>query len=207
MGLCIFQDFFVTRSVYLLDRGFLNAVAIYSFGMLGSLIAMLFFRKMNKFKMSDSNAINVNMKKMRKNGLISILMSFVIGSVGALFVMWNTFPDSIAVYDPFEKKISLRNLNNIDSFFMFITSILIVLSLIFNSLFFTIENSKSMKNMIESSKVCFSMTLLTSDYWACYAVVFPMFVFFFVLYINYRKGNIYGVTMEYLGILTYFQII
>ena len=36
MGLCIFQDFFVTRSVYLLDRGFLNSIAIYSIGMTGS---------------------------------------------------------------------------------------------------------------------------------------------------------------------------
>lgn len=55
MGLCIFQDFFVTRSVYLLDRGFLNSVAIYSIGMVGSLVAMLVFRNLNKFKQSDAN--------------------------------------------------------------------------------------------------------------------------------------------------------
>ena len=50
MGLCIFQDFFVTRSVYLLDRGYLNSVAITSLGMVGTLIAMLLFRNWNKFK-------------------------------------------------------------------------------------------------------------------------------------------------------------
>ena len=207
MGLCIFQDFFVTRSVYLLDRGFLNSVAIYSFGMLGSLVAMVLFRNMNKFKLSDTKEFHIKLKKLRKNGLIAILMSFFIASIGALFIMWNTFPDSIAVYNPFEKKISLRNLNNIDSFFMFLTSSLIVIALIINSLYFTLKNSKAMKEMAESTKVCFSMTLLTSDYWSSIAVIGPMFIFFFVLYINYSKGNIYGVAVEYLGILTYFQII
>ena len=188
----------------MLDRGFLNSIAIYSFGMLGSLLSMIYFKKANKLKLSDSNEFSINMDKMRKNGLKSVLMSMCTASLGALFVMWNTFPDSIAVYNPFEKKIELRNLNNIDSLIMFLTSSLIVLSLIINSLIFTVRNSKSMKNMMESSKICFSLTLLSSDYWACYATVFPMSVFFFVLYVNYKKGNIYGVTMEYLGILTYF---
>ena len=59
---------------------------------------------------------------MKKNCLYSILSAIIISSLGALFIMWNTFPDSIAVYNPFEKKISLRNLNNIDSFIMFLTS-------------------------------------------------------------------------------------
>ena len=58
--------------------------------------------------------------------------------------------------------------------------------------------------MIESSKICFSLTLLSSDFYAYFATVFPTGIFFFVLYINYSKGNIYGVTMEYLGIITYF---
>ena len=55
--------------------------------------------------MSDSNEISVNLKKMKKNGLKSIFMSTLTASFGALFVMWNTFPDSIAVYNPFERKI------------------------------------------------------------------------------------------------------
>lgn len=33
MGLCLFQDFFVIQTVYQEDRGFLNALAIYSLGM------------------------------------------------------------------------------------------------------------------------------------------------------------------------------
>lgn len=172
--------------------------------MVGSLIAMIFFRNSNKLKLSDSNEYNINLEKMKKNGIKSIIFSCIIASIGALFVMWNTFPDSIAVYNPFERKIALWNLNNIDSFFMFLASVLIVLSLVFNSLFFTIKKSKSMKNMLESSKICFSLTLLSSDYWACFATVFPMSVFFIVLYYNYNKGNIYGVTIECLGILTYF---
>ena len=144
---------------------------------------------------------------MRKNCLYSVFSAILISSLGALFIMWNTFPDSIAVYNPFEKKISLRNLNNIDSFFMFLTSSLIVVALILNSLKFTTKSSNTVKSMIESSKICFSLTLLQSDFYAYFATVFPMGVFFFVLYINYSKGNIYGVTMEYLGIITYFQII
>lgn len=41
--------------MYLLDRGFLNSFAIYSFGMMGSLAAMITFKNSNKLKLSDSN--------------------------------------------------------------------------------------------------------------------------------------------------------
>jgi hypothetical protein len=137
MGLCIFQDFFVTKAVYTLDRGFLNAVSIYSFGMIGSMVSMVIFKKKNKLKTSDSAEYSVNLNKMRSNGFKSILISLFLSSCGAFFIMWNSFPDSIAVYNPFEKKIHIRNLNNIDSFLMFITSGLIVLGLVINSLLFT----------------------------------------------------------------------
>jgi len=40
MGLCLFQDFFVIKTVYDLDRGYLNALAIYSLGMV-----IFFFKK------------------------------------------------------------------------------------------------------------------------------------------------------------------
>ena len=141
---------------------------------------------------------------MKRNGLKSIIMSASTVAIGALFVMCNTFPDSIAVYNPFERKIELRNLNNIDSFIMFLTAGLIVFALIINSLYFTLKNSSAQKHLAESSKVCFSLTLLGSDYWSCYATVFPTVVFFIVLYYNYSRGNIYGVALEYLGILTFF---
>ena len=34
-----------------------------------------------------------------------------------------------------------------------------------------------------------------------------MAIFFIVMYINFRKASIFGITMEYLGIITYYQII
>lgn len=207
MGLCIFQDFFVTRSVYMLDRGFLNSVAIYSVGMAGSLIAMLVFRNMNKFKLSDANEFNQKMKVMQNNGLICIFISAGITTAGALFIMWNTFPDSIAIYNPFTKSISHRNLIYLDAFLIFLLSFFIVLGLVINSMLFTVSNTRTMKSMTESSKVCFTLNLLQSDFWSCFATVMPMSIFFIVLYINFRKASIFGITMEYLGIITYYQII
>lgn len=207
MGLCIFQDFFVTRSVYLLDRGFLNSVAIYSVGMAGSLIAMLVFRNMNKFKLSDANEFNNKTKTLQNNGITCILISGGITTLGALFIMWNTFPDSIAIYNPFTKSISHRNLIYLDAFLIFMLSFLIVLALIINSLLFTVSSTRTMKSMSESSKVCFTLNLLQSDFWSCFATVMPMCIFFTVMYINFRKASIFGITMEYLGIITYYQII
>ena len=207
MGLCVFQDFFVTKAVYTLDWGFLNAVAIYAFGMIGSLVSMIIFKKKNKLRTSDSAEYAVNLNWMRSNGLKSIFISLFLTSVGAFFIMWNCFPDSIAVYNPFEKKIHIRNLNNIDSFLMFLTSSLVVIALVFNSLIFTKQDSKPMKSIFDASKVCLSTTILEAEYWSGLAPLLPLGVFFLVLYLNYQKGNIYGVTMEYLGILTYFQCI
>lgn len=98
---------------------------------------MIIFKKKNKLRTSDSAEYAVNLSRMRWNGLKAIFISFFLSSIGAFFIMWNCFPDSIAVYNPFEKKIHIWNLNNIDSFFMFITSSLVVISLIINSLTFT----------------------------------------------------------------------
>lgn len=207
MGLCIFQDFFVTRSVYVLDRGFLNSVAIYSVGMAGSLVAMLVFRNMNKFKGSDANEFTNKIKTMQKNGIVCILISAAITTAGALFIMWNTFPDSIAIYNPFTKSISHRNLIYLDAFIIFTLSFLIVLALVINSLIFTVGNTRTMHSMQESSKICFTLNLLQSDFWSCFATIMPMSIFFVVLYINFRKASIFGITMEYLGIITYYQII
>ena len=159
---------------------------------------------MNKLKSSDSADYSVNLNKLWINGIKSILISIALASCGAFFIMWNSFPDSIAVYNPFEKKIHIRNLNNIDSFVMFITAAIVVLSLVLNSLYYTRSDSGSMKSIYENSKICFSLTLLDSDYWSCFSFLTPVIIFFTILYINYWKGNIYGITMEYLGILTYF---
>lgn len=207
MGLCIYQDFFVTRSVYLLDRGFLNSVAIYSVGMAGSLIAMLVFRNMNKSKVSDAREFSNKVQAMQRSGLICICISALITTAGAFFIMWNTFPDSIAIYNPFTKSISHRHLIYMDAFIIFMLSFLIVLALVINSLLFTVGNTRTMKSMNESSKICFTLNLLQSDFWSCFATIMPMTVFFIVLYINFRKASIFGITTEYLGIITYYQII
>lgn len=207
MGLCIFQDFFVTRSVYLLDRGFLDGLAIYALGMVGALAGTLVFRRLTRFQVSDACEFTSKLAHMRRSGLLCVLTAVLLSSLGAFVVMWRTFPDAIAVYDPFERKISLRNLTNIDSFLMFATSTLIVAVLIANSLFFTSQRAAPLRALADSSRVSFSLALLASDYWSYYATAAPMAVFFLVLYLNYRKGNIYGVTVEYLGLLTYFQVI
>jgi Na+/H+-translocating membrane pyrophosphatase len=207
MGLCIYQDFFVTRSVYLLDRGFLDAIAILSLGLIGTLISMLIFRNLNKFKMSEGNEFNIRFSKMKKNGLIAIFLSLLFSSAGAVMVIKLTFPDSIAVYDPFKQKIQLKNLDSDDSLFMFLISSLIIFTLVINSLFFTVQNSSVMKKMLNSTKIGFSLTLVSAEKFACFACILPMGIFFLVLYLNYAKGNIYGIAMECLGIITYFQII
>ena len=207
MGLCIFQDLFVTRSVYLLDRGFLNATAIYSIGMASSLVAMLYFRNANKFKASDANEFIQKMKKMRNSGLIAIFIQAILVSAGTFFVLWITFPDSIAVYNPFEKSINMRGLTYLDGWIIFSLSFVIVAALVFNSLFFTIPNTATMKSMHESAKVCFTLNILKSDFWSCFATVIPMTVFFVILYVNFRKANIFGICMEYIGIVVFSQII
>ena len=144
---------------------------------------------------------------MQRNGLLALLVSIICASIGAAIVMNLTFPDSIAVYDPFKRKIKLRNLDWTDSLTMFVTSSLLVLALVINSLIFTVQNSSVMRKIIESTKICFSLTLLTAERYACLACILPLVVFFVVLYLNYSHGNIYGVAVEYLGVITYFQLI
>lgn len=61
-----------------------------------------------------------------------------------------------------------------------------------------------MRSLYESSKISLSTTILQSEYWSSLAPLIPLGIFFVVLYFNYQKGNIYGVTMEYLGIVTFF---
>lgn len=207
MGLCIYQDLFVTRSVYLIDRGFLNATAITAVGLGASLVGMLYFRSANKFKASDSADFMNKLGKMRTNGLVAFLITAAIVMIGTFCIVWVTFPDSVAVYNPFSKTINKRGITYFDGWVIFILAFLIVITLIVNSLLFTVPNTMSMKAMSESAKVCFSLNLLQSDFWSCFATVLPMLVFFIVLYINFKKASIFGICMEYLGIITFCQII
>lgn len=75
MGLCLFQDFFVIKTVFDLDRGYTNALAIYSMGMIGSLIAMVNFRRKAKFKLSETNDCTLNYTKLRKDGVQSMFLA------------------------------------------------------------------------------------------------------------------------------------
>jgi len=72
MGLCLFQDFFVIKTVYMLDRGYLNAPAIYALGMVGSLAAMIHFRRNIKCEISENFALMTSYDNLRSNGLVSI---------------------------------------------------------------------------------------------------------------------------------------
>ena len=65
------------KTVYELDRGYLNAIAVYSVGMVASLLAMLHFRSKAKFKRSESRIISTNYKEMRKNGLSTLNLASI----------------------------------------------------------------------------------------------------------------------------------
>jgi hypothetical protein len=123
--------------VFVLDRGYLNAPAIYSLGMLASLVAMLYFRSKNKFKISDQQEYHNNFKKMKNNGLNAIHLSAFLIAVSCYVIFWNTFPDSIAVFNPFKQKLGLRGVDFIKAHGMFCMSYIVVIVLVYNSIHFT----------------------------------------------------------------------
>jgi len=207
MGLCLFQDFFVIKTVFIMDRGYLNALAIYSLGMVGSLCSMLHFRRLSKFKISESSEITTNFSKLRSNGLISINLAAVQIMISSFFVFWNTFPDSVAVYNPFRSEIGLRGVLYEDAFFIFSMGFIIIISLVLNSIWFTGPLSKTQKNLHEFSNVAFSLNLIKSDYWSYWASIFPILTFFFVILVAYTYANAFGVALIYLGVITFYQII
>jgi hypothetical protein len=63
--------------VFDLDRGYLNALAIYALGMVGSLMAMVHFRRKAKFKSSDSNSCTLNYKKLKTDGIQSMNLASI----------------------------------------------------------------------------------------------------------------------------------
>ena len=194
------------KTVYVLNRGSLNALAIYSIGMVGSLYAMLHFRSKAKFKISESSVVTTDFNKLRKNGISSLNRAALLICIGSYFIFWNTFPDSVAVYNPFRAEIGLRGVTYKQAFFIFAMAYLIVLTLIRNSLWFTGPKSKSSKDMHEFSKVCFSMNVVKADYWAYQATIIPVLVFFCVILIAYTYANAFGVSLTYLGVITFYQM-
>lgn len=141
--------------MYVLDRGYLNAIAIYSLGMVGSLCSMIHFRRKSKFKISESSIIATNWEKLKKNGLSSMNLAAFQIILSSYFIFWNTFPDTVAVYNPFRAQIGLRGVTFFQAFMIFSLAYVIIISLILNSLWFTGPKSNSSRTMFEFSKVNF----------------------------------------------------
>jgi hypothetical protein len=207
MGLCLFQDFFVIKYVYQYDRGYLNGPAIYGMSMLGSLISMIFFRKRSHFRYSDQTAFMNDLPKLMRNGYICIITAGLQVTFTCFFIFYNTFPDSIAVYNPFKTQIGLRGVDYLDSFMIFASSFLVIVSLVINSMYFTGPNGTGTKNMEHNVNICFSMTLLKADYYSYIGTVLPYFVFFGCTVWAYHLANVFGVSLMYLGLITYYQVI
>jgi Na+/H+-translocating membrane pyrophosphatase len=127
--------------------------------------------------------------------------------IGSYFIFWNTFPDSVAVYNPFRAEIGLRGVTYKEAFWIFSLGYLVMITLIINSLWFTGPTSSAYKSMREFSKVSFSLNFLKSDYWAYIAAVMPSVVFFFVILVAFTYANAFGVSITYLGVITFYQII
>ena len=190
-----------------MDRGYLNALAIYSLGMVGSLCSMLLFRTKAKFKVSEGSSFSTDYDKLKQNGLSSVNLAALMIIASSFVIFWNTFPDSVAIYNPFNSEIGLRGIVYEDAFFIFSISYLVILALIVNSLWYTGPKSKAYKDMHEFSKVAFSMNIIKSEYWSYYASIMPLLVFFFVVLVGYTYANAFGVSIIYLGIITFYQII
>ena len=206
MGLCLFQDFFVIKYVYVYDRGFLNGLAIYSIGMVGSLISMINFRYFSYFKFTQSKSFFTGVKTLRLSGFKAIFISAAFIILGALLVLGVTFPDSISVYNPFRKDVAMRGVTYSDTFIIIVFSFLINLSLVLNSIFFTDPLSIPNRSVEEFTKVSLSHTILDSMLWSGLGTVFPMVVFLGVVILSYMYANVFGVSINYLGCITFYQI-
>ena len=195
------------KPVYILSRGYLNGVAVYSMSMLGSLIAMLSFRRRNKFKSSEmANYIN-NFKKMKSNGLCTLYLAALLVTASCYIIFWNTFPDSIAVFNPFKAKLGIKGVEYDEAFLIFTLAFFMVLVLTLNSIKFTGPSGNSFKSIQEFSKVSFSMNMMKSEYYSSYATVAPILMFFLMILIAYQYGNAFGISLCYLGCICYGQII
>lgn len=206
MGLCLFQDFFVIKYVYVYDRGFLNGIAIYSIGMVGSLISMINFRYFSYFKFTQSRSFFTGVKTLRLSGFKAIFISAAFIILGALLVLGVTFPDSVSVYNPFRKDVAMRGVTYSDTFIIIVFSFLINLSLVLNSIFFTDPLSIPNRSVEEFTKVSLSHTILDSMLWSGLGTVLPMVVFLSVVILSYMYANVFGVSINYLGCITFYQI-
>ena len=195
------------KPIYILNRGYLNAIAVYSLGMFSALLAMLYFRRANKFKTSEMREYFSNFKKMKSNGFWTIFISASLTTFSCYTIFWNTFPDYIAVFNPFKGKLGLRNIDYLQSFLIFSLSIALIIILIINSLHFTGPASHSFRRLEEFSKVSFSLNILKTQYFARHATIVPILAFFVVIVVAFHYGNAFGVSLTYLGCVVFSQII
>lgn len=207
MGLCLFQDFFATEAVYRNSIGALNGPAVCSLGSLCSLLSILYFRYSSKFKASESTHVEYNFRRMRYIGLKTILFCGVLVMLGVTGIFYNTFPTTIAVYNPFKAKLWRESVTWIECIAILGSAFLILLTLVINSLVFTGPKSEAWVSMKEYATVSFSLNIMSSDNYANKAAVAPTMIFFAAIMVAFKLGNALGVSFIYLGIVVFFQMV
>lgn len=207
MGLCLFQDFFVIKYVYIYDAGFLNGIAIYCLGMVGSLLSMINFRYFSYFKFAETKSFFTSVKQLRMSGMKAILLSGLFILIGSFFILFNTFPDSVSVYNPFRRDIAMRGVKYFDVFIIICTSFVINLALVINSIYFTDPLSHASKSLQEFSKVSLTNTFLDSKFYSYLGMLFPSLVWLGIMLSSYHEANVFGISINYMGCITFYQII
>lgn len=190
-----------------MGRGMLNSPAIYAASLVATLLSALWFRSKNKFKRSEQVEYSNNFTKMDDNGINSIHLSAFLIAASCYTIIWKTFPDRIAVYNPFEKKLGVTNVDYLKAAGLFCLSYLIIYVLVKNSVHFTGPRSESFKKIKEYAKLSLSMNLLKTDSIGSTAAILPTLAFFVLIVVSYHYGNAFGVSLIYLGCICFSQII
>lgn len=195
------------KPVLELGRGVLNSPTIYAMSMVATLLSTLWFRSRNKFKRSEQVEYNNNFTRMDRNGMNSIHLAAILICASCYTILWKTFPDRIAVFNPFEKKLGVTNVDYLMATGIFCLSYLIIYVLVKNSVHFTGPRSESFKKIREYAKLSLSMNLIKTDSIGSTASIFPMLAFFILIVVSYHYGNAFGVSLIYLGCICFSQII
>jgi len=175
--------------------------------MLISLGAMLLFRRSHKFKVSEASSIMNDYNRLKTKGLRVIWLSGIIILGMVYVILSNSYPDLIAVYNPFKSQLGIRNIDKYRSFGIIASALVMVLVLVHNSLWFTGPSSTPAMRVQQFSKVSFSLNLLNADYFSGLATFLPIVTFFGIIWFAYEFGNAFGISLFYLGLITIFQLI
>lgn len=171
--------------------------------MLASLAAILWFRNKNKFKISEQREYSNNLAKMHSNGMNAIHLSGLLISFACYVIFWNTFPDTIAVFNPFKQELGVKGIDNLKAVGMFCSSYLVIFVLVKNSLYFTGPNSTSFMKIKEYAKISLSMNIIKTESIGSLASVFPTIAFFALIVVSYQYGNTFGISLTYLGCICF----